>query len=139
MSAPAEGFARAAESLVGAPFLLHGRSPETGLDCVGLVSCALDRAGLSPRAPRGYALRNRSIARHLALAAANGFAPAEGAIRRGDLLLLIPGPAQHHLAVATGARDLVHAHAGVRRVVRQAGPLPWRLARHWRLAPDTEI
>lgn len=128
-----EAFAAAAEALVGSRFRLGGRDPVHGLDCVGLVGAALGGAD----APLGYGLRNSDVARHLVFARRAGFMIAEGPIARGDLLLALPGPAQHHLLVALGADCFVHAHAGLRRVVVQPGPPPWPLAAHWRLAPES--
>ncbi len=122
-------FADAVEALVGATFRLGGRQPATGIDCVGLVACALGGA----EAPTGYALRNTDVARHLAFVARAGFGPARGALERGDLVLVRPGPAQHHLLVAVGPAAFVHAHAALRRVVRQPGPLPWPQQARWRL------
>ena len=121
--------AAAAEALVGAPFRLHGRDRTTGLDCVGVVLAAL---GTTVEV-RGYGLRNRSIAPFLELAAAGGFAPHDGPTERGDLLLVRPGPGQHHLLIAAASDRFVHAHAGLRRVVLQPGPLPWPVERAWRL------
>ena len=43
-----------------------------------------------------------TITRHLQFAARAGFVSVAGAIRLGDLLLTVPGPAQHHLLVAVG-------------------------------------
>lgn len=128
-----EQFAAAAEGLLGTPFRLGGRDPATGVDCVGLVACALGGA----EAPLGYALRNAAIERHLPFAALAGFAPVRGPIARGDLILATPGPAQHHLLVALGSDSFVHAHAGLRRVVRQRGPLPWPEQARWRLATES--
>lgn len=125
-------FAGRAEALAGVRFRLHGRDPAHGLDCVGLVACALDGA----EAPAGYALRNSSIVHHLAFAKAAGFVAARGPVERGDLVLAVPGPAQHHLLVALGADRFVHAHAGLGRVVIQPGPLAWPIAAHWRLCNE---
>ncbi|MFA6218935.1 MAG: NlpC/P60 family protein [Erythrobacter sp.] len=130
----ARRFASAAEACIGVPFRLHGRSRATGLDCVGLVVCALSDSGIAAVAPDRYALRNLAIDRHLPLVARNGFREAGGAILRGDLLLVTPGPAQHHLVVASGPNAFVHAHAGLRRVVRQTSLLVWPILHHWRLA-----
>ena len=124
-----DDFAAAAQALLGKPFRLGGRDPAGGLDCVGLVACALGAA----EAPQGYGLRNSTIARHLAHATRAGFAPACGPIRRGDVLLVKAGPAQHHLLVALAADRFVHAHAGLRRVAIHHGPLDWPLVAHWRL------
>ena len=47
-----------ARAAIGARFRLHGRDPESGLDCVGLAGHALGITGL----PSGYALRGRDRA-----------------------------------------------------------------------------
>lgn len=123
-------FAAAAEALLGTLFRLGGRDAATGLDCVGLVACAL-----GAEAPAGYALRNTCIDRHLHFATRAGFLPTACPLERGDLVLAQPGPAQHHLLVALGFERFVHAHASLRRVVLHHGPLPWPEAARWRLAP----
>lgn len=127
------GFAAAAESLLGAPFRLGGRDPATGLDCVGLVACAL-----GAEAPQGYGLRNSCIARHLVFVERAGFVPAIGPLARGDLILTRPGPAQQHLLVALERDRFVHAHAGLRRVAMHHGLLPWPEVARWRLSPTKD-
>lgn len=114
-----DALAEAAEALVGVPFRLFGRDSRYGLDCVGLVAAALARSGAAVPAPSGYALRNTDIAPFLPFAAQAGLVSCEGYPARGDVLLLEPGPAQHHLAIATGPDTIVHAHAGLRRIVLQ--------------------
>lgn len=132
----AEVFAARAEALLGAPYRLHGRDPATGLDCVGLVAAA---RGDGLATPCGYGLRTIAIERYLGFASGAGFAPADGAaFRRGDLVLAIPGPAQHHLLIALAAERFIHAHAGLRRVALHCGPLPWPIEAHWRLQPDKD-
>lgn len=130
-----EQFAQAAEALLGAPFRLGGRDPATGIDCVGLVACAL---GPGVEAPQGYGLRNSAIEHHLAFVDRAGFLPATGAIQRGDLVLAVPGPAQLHLLVTLTPERFVHAHAGLRRTVLHAGPLPWAERARWRLQPERD-
>jgi cell wall-associated NlpC family hydrolase len=125
--------ARAAEALVGTSYRLHGRDPATGLDCVGVIASALAACRRLRRAPAGYGLRNRSIAPLLALAEDNGLIPAEGRIAPGDIVLVRPGAGQHHLLIAVAEDRFVHAHAGLRRVVAQPGPLPWPIEARWRL------
>ena len=130
-------FATAAEDLVGVPFRLFGRDPAFGLDCVGLVAAALARSGHVVSAPSGYGLRNADIAPFLPFAAKAGLIPCQGDRERGDVLLMKPGPAQHHLAIATGPNLVVHAHAGLRRIVLQPfdiGPASdAAILRAWRL------
>ena len=138
MMPPAERFAQAAEALAGTRFRLHGRSRAGGVDCIGLVACALEACGRRVRSPEGYGLRNSDIARHLRFAAENGFAETERPDARGDLLLVLPGPAQFHLLVASGAGHFVHAHAGLRRVVRDRGLPGAPVLRRWRLFAQDE-
>lgn len=128
--------AAAAEALAGVRYRLHGRDPASGLDCVGVVAAALAACGHRAAEPRGYGLRNRSVAPWLALAEAAGLAQAAGPPAPGDVVLVRPGPGQHHLLIALAGGRFVHAHAGLRRVVVQPAPLPWPELRRWRLVPQ---
>ena len=128
--------AAAAEALVGTPFRLHGRDPATGLDCVGLVAAAFASIGCRPSVPRGYGLRNAGISPWLDLAAVAGLTEVKDGGRPGDVVLVRPGPGQHHLLIALDRNRFAHAHAGLRRVVVQPGPLPWCVERRWRLEED---
>lgn len=134
MTCAAERFALEAERLAGTPFRLHGRDPVTGVDCIGLVACALQAAGLHADPPQGYTLRNTSLGAYTDKAGNSGFAGVEGPVIRGDLLLVRPGPAQHHLLVALGTGRFVHAHAGLHRVVIQTANAGWPVLKHWRLS-----
>ncbi|QYJ07159.1 hypothetical protein [Qipengyuania flava] len=138
MTPPAEQLAEAALSLVDSPFRLHGRDPATGIDCLGLVGAALAACGRRVRYPQGYRLRNSAIEPWLAFAPRNGLALATGPVQRGEVHLVQPGPAQHHLLIALGNDRFVHAHAGLRKTVIQtlnpAGPP----LKRWRLGADPE-
>lgn len=136
MSDPGPALARAAEALAGTRFRLHGRDPATGLDCVGLVAAALSACGREAPAPSDYGLRNASIEAALAFARRAGFAPCDDPTAPGDLLLVRPGPLQHHLLIALAGDGFVHAHAGLRRVTVSPGPVWWPILRHWRLGPS---
>lgn len=124
--------AHAAERLVGVPFRLHGRDPERGLDCVGLVLAALEVVGRRVRVPP-YRLRMSEIGSLVTGASDAGLVEASGPPGPGDVLLVRPGPAQHHLVIAASLGGFVHAHAGLRRVVLTPAPLPWTEERRWRL------
>jgi cell wall-associated NlpC family hydrolase len=126
-------FAQAAESLAGTRFRLHGRDPATGLDCIGLLATSLAAIGRETPAPSAYRLRNSSIDAALAFAPRAGLVRCDGEPRPGDVLLVRPGPLQHHLLVALAGKRFVHAHAGLRRVTVTPGPLAWPILRHWRL------
>lgn len=138
MSVGAQAVAQAALGLVGCQFRLHGRDPETGLDCIGLAHAALAAAGCEPVAPRGYALRNVAVDAWLPAAAQSGLIAASGPVRTGDILLLALGYAQHHLVIAVDGGSVVHAHAGLRRVVRQPRDPAWQIEAAWRLASSCE-
>ena len=130
-----EAFACAAECLIGTRFRLHGRDPASGLDCIGLVAASLAAIGRTPMPPEGYALRNLAIQRWLGHARRSGLEPAQGPVRRGDVLLVQPSPVQHHLLVASDPAHVVHAHAGLGRVVCQPIAPGTMISAHWRLAP----
>jgi cell wall-associated NlpC family hydrolase len=125
--------ARAAERYVGAAFRPHGRDPITGFDCLGLVLMAMADIGRPIRFPLRYALRNRDLGRFERLPAKFGLAEVEAPFEAGDMLLLETGPAQLHLAIIAGEGGIVHAHAGLRRVVHTPFPVPWPIVRQWRL------
>ena len=125
--------AAAAAALAGSPWRLHGRDPATGLDCIGLLAAALAAIGRPAPFPSGYPLRLRDLAGWLPDPATLGFRPAPEPAEPGDVVLLRPGPAQIHLAIAGPDGGWVHAHAGLRKVVCQDrlpdGPIlgRWRL------------
>lgn len=124
--------ARRAHDLIGAPFRLHGREGRHGVDCVGLVAHA---AGLMA-VPRDYMMRGDYAARvTVVLQSARFRAPSDHSLVDGDILSLRCGPRQMHLAVVVG-QGVVHAHAGLRRVVWTPAPLPWPLLNHWRISGD---
>lgn len=138
MSEPGDALAEAALGLLGCPFRLHGRDPDTGLDCVGLVSAALTASGAQPVVPIGYGLRNLSIDQWLPLAERSGLEPSSGPLRAGDVLLIALAHCQHHLVIAADAVSVIHAHAGLRRVVRQPLDLDWRICAQWRVSSLSE-
>lgn len=113
----------AARALVGTRFRLHGRDPAHGLDCVGLVAAATGRG-----APTGYGWRSGDAGRVAALLDA---AFARGGDVPGAVLLLRAGPGQLHLAIRV-SDGIVHADAGLRRVVWRPGAPPWPVLGYWK-------
>ena len=129
MSAAGQAVAEAARLLVGTPFRAQGRGPD-GLDCVGLAAAALRAGGYAGEVPRGYRLRCGDRGRmadrlDAVLERADGEEP-------GDLLLCASGPGQLHLAIRV-AGGIVHADAGLGRVVERPGAVPWPVIGAWRL------
>lgn len=123
--------AAAARGCVGTRFRLHGREPATGLDCVGVAAFALRSAGWAGVVPSGYALRGGDPDRVAAL--------LDRALVRDDgvgaVLLLSVGAGQLHLAVRVEG-GVVHADAGLRRVVERPGMLDWPVLGAWRMGED---
>lgn len=138
MSQQDEALADAALALVGCPFRLHGRDPATGLDCVGLVSAALATSGARPAVPHGYGLRNTRINQWLPLAKRSGLVAAPGPMRAGEILLIALAHCQHHLVIAADHATVIHAHAGLRRVVLQPRDPAWHIQAKWRRDLQTE-
>ena len=128
-----ERVAAAALAMVGTRFRLHGRDPRDGLDCVGLVAHALAASGWIGEVPTGYALRGGDPARVTVML--DGLLPRGDGSRPGAILLAAPGPAQLHLAIRT-ADGIVHADAGLRRVVERPGPPPWPIIAAWQTEGD---
>jgi len=128
--------------LVGTPFRLHGRDPAAGLDCVGLVAAAFDAIGIGFHPPDRYGLRNRTITPLLALLGdvpARRLGLSDRSSQTGDIVLGALGSSQNHVVILSGgfaghASSFIHAHAGLRRVVRTPGDIPWPIIARWR--PD---
>lgn len=131
MSAVAQAVAGAALAAVGTRFRLHGRDVEHGLDCVGLVALALRGGGYVGAVPTGYRLRGGNL-RDVAGVLDVGLARGDGV---GAVIACRTGPGQLHLAVRV-ADGIVHADAGLGRVVTRPGDPPWPVLAAWRLREE---
>lgn len=119
--------------MVGARFRPQGKDPATGLDCVGLVWAAYAMAGKRLARPVDYPLRGWSRVEIETGLAAAGFARVDHGARAGDVALIALPARQYHLGLL-GLETLVHAHAGLRRVVETPlDPAVDAMAR-WRLS-----
>lgn len=126
MTSAGEAVVARARALVGVRFRLQGRSREGGLDCVGLAAAAVPL-----RDVRGdYRLRGGSPGELEAELRAAGLCPAETRAA-GDILVMRSGVEQLHLGVWTGS-GLIHADAGLRRIVERPGLPPWPMLSVWR-------
>jgi murein DD-endopeptidase / murein LD-carboxypeptidase len=122
--------------LLGVPFRFRGRRADSGLDCIGAVVEALSRADICLDVPGDYTLRGDFRARIDAFFDRSDFVAIEpGAFSAGDIVLCEAGPRQLHFGVITRS-GLVHAHAGLGRVVLTPLPLPWGIAACWRYLGD---
>jgi cell wall-associated NlpC family hydrolase len=121
----------AAIAMVGVPFRLHGRCVQSGVDCVGLALLSLRSAGVSVPDPPPYRLRAGAAPMAAGWMAAAGFVVDEGR-RPGDLVIVRINALQPHLLVDV-MDSVVHAHAGIGRVVRVPLPPEWAELSRWRL------
>jgi cell wall-associated NlpC family hydrolase len=120
----------AARACLGTRFRSQGRVPGLGLDCVGLVLVAAAAAGVVVPALPAYRLGG-VCPDFEAIFAACGARHTVAALP-GDVLTLVPAPGQRHFGIVTPA-GIVHAHAGLDRVVE--GPIDpaWAIDGAWRL------
>ena len=135
MHSHAEAVIAATRACVGTRFRAQGRGVGVGLDCIGVALIAARATGAQFVVPR-YALGgDHEAALDDGLAAQGCTAVAHPA--PGDLLVIATAPGRRHLAVVT-ASGIVHAHAGLGRVVE--GPLDpaWAVTAAWRFPEPLE-
>lgn len=104
-----------------------------GFDCLGLVLMAMAEIGRPVHLQVRYGLRNLAPERFYRLPEQAGFIETTTPLEAGDVLLFAAGPAQLHLAIVGVEGGLIHAHAGLGRVVHTPFPLPWPVIGQWRL------
>jgi murein DD-endopeptidase / murein LD-carboxypeptidase len=121
-----------ARELLGTPFKLHGRDPQDGVDCVGLVALIVGR---TDNVPTGYAMRNVQGLRWAIEMDRVAERRADGRYGPGDILLMQAGPAQYHLGCWSG-EGLIHADARLRRVIETPGPVAWPVLGVWWFSCD---
>ena len=130
----ADKIVTAARGLIGAPFRLHGRSAETGVDCIGLAVAALGGAGHKRLGgtivPAAYSVRGGTVERFVSAMLAAGLRPVRRG-KPGDLVLTRAGVAQFHLMIAT-AMGHIHADASIGKVVELPGAAPWPVIAQFR-------
>jgi hypothetical protein len=103
---------------------------------VAVVAYRAAGVGLG-RLPHGYALRGPGEAVLIDwLRAAGAVAVRADDARAGDLLIAGMGRGQWHLMIAgPPGQGVVHAHAGLRRVVHAPEP-PGRVVSRWRIVGE---
>ena len=105
----------AARGCLSTPFHHQGRTPQIGLDCIGLVIVALRASGMAindrtdyGRRPNGQSLENALVAHS---------AERVDSITAGDILLFRYDGQPQHVALATSVTTMIHSFAPARKVV----------------------
>lgn len=129
-----EAICRAALTLVGTPFRAHGRCAETGVDCVGLALLSVRAAGVTIPDPPAYRLRAAAAPMVPGWMQDAGFVAGAGR-QTGDVVIVRVSPLQPHVLIDAGG-DMVHAYAGLGRVVHMPLPPEWPILTRWRIGPD---
>jgi cell wall-associated NlpC family hydrolase len=120
----------AARGCVGTRFRAHGRAPGLGLDCVGVVLVAA--AALPVRLPVLPPYRLGMAPLDISAVFDDFGARETDLALPGDVLVIVPAPDQRHFGIVTPL-GLVHAHAGLGRVVEAPIDLDWHVVQAWRL------
>lgn len=121
----------AARAGVGTRFRAQGRRIGLGLDCVGVALLAAAGAGVTLGPVPAYALGGL----HDDVLAATLRALGCRRVRRprpGDVVEYALAPGHRHLALISEA-GIIHAHAGLGRVVEGPAPADWPVVAHWAL------
>lgn len=115
----AREFALAAESLAGVRWRKHGRRPENGFDCGGLLVWALHLVGIEVEARRDYdaAMPPPDMLWNVCRQYGDESSFVDQGEGRVALCAWESGNPARHLSVMLGGRRIVHVDASVRRVV----------------------
>lgn len=127
--------AAAARSLLGVPFRLYGRDPAIGIDCVGLALLSVRAAGFHVAEPPPYRMRSGHATPAMRWLEGLGLTQADEPAA-GDIVVANVSSIQTHLLIDGGTDrggTMIHAHAGLARVVEMAWPVEWRLTSRWRV------
>jgi cell wall-associated NlpC family hydrolase len=109
MTSP-HGIVNAARSMLNTPFVHQGRLPGVGLDCVGVVALACERAGVPlMRVPSDYPrIPRASSVRELVLASA----PDEGCQQAGTIAVIAKRMRRkhaRHVGILSSSSSVIHA------------------------------
>lgn len=119
-------FVAAAEAMIGTPFKHQGRLPGVGLDCAGLVVCALRAVGYPViDAPPGYGrLPSHGMLERVVESNCDRIALAD--LADGDLCTFRFRNEPQHLAIHVGGGQLIHCWQDAGRVLCHDFDALWR-------------
>jgi cell wall-associated NlpC family hydrolase len=116
-----------ARGMIGTPFKHQGRLPGVGVDCAGLVICALADVGIRIRDVKGYGrLPAHGVFMGLVEESCNRIDQAD--IQIGDLMVFAFRSEPQHIAIVSCVDPvrIIHAYSEIGRVVEHGLNDVWR-------------
>lgn len=116
-------FIEAARSYIGTPFRHQGRVPGVGLDCAGVVVCALRESGHDVKDVQGYG-RIPANGLFTSMVASQCDIIQFADLQTGDLILFAFRSDPQHIAIYDEGK-LIHAYQAVGKVVLNSLDSVW--------------
>jgi cell wall-associated NlpC family hydrolase len=119
-------FIATARSYLGTPFHHQGRLPNVGLDCAGVVVCALQANNYTVEDKRGYGrIPSQGIFSIAVESQCDLIAQEE--VQVGDLMMFAFRDEPQHIAIVSGLNPtmLIHGYQTVNRVVENDLDATW--------------
>lgn len=117
----------AAYGFLGTPFHHQGRLPGVGLDCAGVVVCALKQIGYAVADRQGY---GRIPSQNIFTSAVTEHCDIiqQGDVLPGDLMMFAFRDEPQHIAIVSAVNPtmLIHAYQDVGRVVENSLDATWQ-------------
>ena len=120
-------FVLTAYLFIGTPFHHQGRLPGVGLDCAGVVVCALNRCGYSVADMQGYGrIPSQGIFGAAVESQCDRIQQSE--VRPGDLMMFAFRDEPQHIAIVSAVNPtmLIHAYSDVGKVVENGLDATWQ-------------
>lgn len=117
-------FLEIARSYIGTPFKHQGRLPGVGLDCAGVVVCALIESGKQVQDVLGYGrIPSKGLFQRMVDQQCDNINIDE--IKDGDLMMFAFRTDSQHIAIYDNGM-IIHAYSEVGKVVRNSLDDAWR-------------
>lgn len=118
-------FISAARRYIGTPFQHQARLPGVGLDCAGVVVCALQECGYAVNDRQGYGrIPSQGIFTHAIVEHCDTIQQSD--VLPGDLMMFAFRDEPQHIAVVAENNMLIHAYQDVGRVVENSLDATWQ-------------
>lgn len=130
-----EAVIAAARSFIGCPWRHQGRT-ERGMDCIGMVSLAFRKAGITPPGDRiDYGRRPHNKRLSAGLTDHFGEPVSDGSLMAGDVVTMRWSGEENHVALVTDhphGLGVIHCYAFAPGGARGGRVIEHRLSNDWR-------